>query len=255
MCRFHSRDSHEPNSDEENEDLPKVLAAIATMKQRADFALEDIYNMAEIMRKTRYIMSNIVTIHRNIKENSLIALKRIERLTEHMDTYERIVSQIDYTFDIKAELKVFLDQIQEIKTLNERFEDNWLKNETLIKTNCDQFNENFAKIMDHKKCAEEMITKRDYLRITDINVICKTNYKNCKDLDQTCNQWCKESGDNCSDICDKVNHLENTFNQILRQSLDSMEIHRKIKQSVRSSHQTQDQEEEAEEQEEEEAED
>lgn len=235
MCRFRCGDSREEQSDDENEDLPKVLAAIATMKQRADFALEDIYNMAEIMRKTRYIMSNIVIIHRNIKENSLIALKRIERLTEHMDTYERIVSQIDYTIDIKAELKVFLDQIQEIKALNAQFDENWLKNETLIRTNFDKFNENFAKINDHKKCAEDLITKQDYLRVTDMSVVCKTHYKNCKDLDQTCNQWCKESGDNCSDICDKVNHLENTFNQILRQSLDSMEVHRRVKESAQRS--------------------
>lgn len=230
MCRFVRPKSLDQNSDEETEDIPKVLIAITTIKQRADFALEDIYNINEIMRKTKYILSNIVVIHRNIRENSSIALKRIDRLTEHLETYEKIVSQIDYSVDIKAELKVFLDQIKDIQRLNDSFDDNWLKSQTLIKENFDKFNECFDKIIDYKKSAEDLMTKRDYLKIIDLSILCKSDYKMCKDLDQTCNQWCKESGDQCSDVCDKVNQLENAFNQILRQSLDSMESARKRKQ-------------------------
>jgi hypothetical protein len=234
MCRFYARfgatniwddDYGEGNGSSGGEDLPKVLIAITAIKQRADCALEDIINMAEICRKTRYILQNILIIHRNIKENSAIATKRLSRLSEHMETYRRIVRQLHRELDISAQLQIFSVDIQALMERVDTFHDLWLKTDKRLTESVDMFDDNYRQIVGYKGRATRAMTDRDHLKVCELCLECRRDYRLCKDNDQTCNEWCKESGDECQEICDQINRLETKFNDILKRSLDSMSKH------------------------------
>jgi hypothetical protein len=237
MCRFHwfsqiDQNGYEECDSEDNQSLPKVLIAITIIKQKADFAMEDIYNIFEIMQKTKHILSNIVIIHQNVKENANIAIKRINRLSEHLKTYERIISQIDLKLDSNKEFKDFSKQVQDIHEMNDEFNEFWNKRDLFINQSYNEFEEKLKNVIEFKKLSEEIMLRRDYIKMPEMEIMCKNEYKYSKDLDQTCNHLCKESGDQCSHICSKVSILENNFNQILKDSLELMESAKKAKNKI-----------------------
>ena len=215
MCRFRCTDIWEDNSDNETEELPEVLAALLAIQLKADLAMAAIDNVVSVMVKTRTTLANFVTIHRNIKQHSRHLVKRVQRVTERIDNLETVDRWIRSTVVGHMQLKHVLDHIKELKALQKQSDSNWLKNQSIIKANVDKFNENFVKIMDYKKKAEELMTSRELFKITDTMMACRTLLDQCKDFGDHCYKSATDSNQIVCHICNQVCLLEKAFNHLI----------------------------------------
>lgn len=199
--------------------FPKVLQALARLERNADIDYRSIKECLCQTEEIETILHKLTNTHCDSENYANYLFERTEQLSEHFETYRKIIGKVSIGSDVQVRFQNILEKIAYYLEEKIEFKSFWIESLELIESSQCSIRERIAILRGLLATVETMYEERDYFELTDLKVKFEDEVNTMNELVECCFNSSKRCKVYTTRLHDNLLEMESCFQAVVKESM------------------------------------